>query len=70
MTRIPVSSSNIKSVGYDPVKKTLQVEFQSGAVHSYADVPANLYSHLLAAPSVGHFFHANIRDRFPSAHVN
>lgn len=66
MDRAPVSSSNIKSVGYDG--STLEVEFSSG-VYQYAGVPAETYTQLLAAESAGKFFAANIRGKFDSKKV-
>jgi hypothetical protein len=53
MDRQPVKSTNVKSVGYDAEKNVLEVEFKSGGVYQYADVPPIMYSNLLAAPSIG-----------------
>lgn len=61
MERIPVKSSNIISVGYDPSAKTLEIEFNSG-VYQYFQVPQSVADELLAAPSVGKYFHANIKN--------
>jgi KTSC domain len=33
MERQPVSSSNLKSVGYDPRSRTLEIEFHNGGVY-------------------------------------
>ena len=59
--RKPVRSSNIKSVGHDAKSGTLQVEFHSGQVWNY---PADAAQHqaMIGAPSVGTYFHQNIRD--------
>ena len=64
MNRKPVDSSNIKAVGYDPESKTLEVEFQSGAVHAYEGVPADKHAAFIKAKSAGGFFHTHIRGRF------
>jgi hypothetical protein len=64
MERIPVSSSNIASVGYEPDTSTLQVEFNNGTIYDYYDVPEDTYTALIGAGSVGSFFHANIRNTF------
>lgn len=69
MTRKPVKSSNLKSVGYDPTSKTLEVEFQGGAVHQYAGVPPEKHAALMKAKSVGSHFHKHIRDRHKSKAV-
>ena len=46
MDRTPVSSSNLASVGYDPSTKTLEIEFNDGAVYQYDDVPESEYTGL------------------------
>jgi len=62
--RQPVSSSNLKSVGYDRVTQTLEIEFQSGAVYEYYNVPVGVYAGLMQASSHGQYFHQNIRNRY------
>lgn len=37
--RTSVDSSNITSAGYDPQQRTMHVEFNSGKVYEYRDVP-------------------------------
>ncbi|OOV12303.1 KTSC domain-containing protein, partial [Deinococcus sp. LM3] len=36
MHHVPVSSSNLASVGYDALTQTLEVAFQNGSLYSYA----------------------------------
>ena len=43
MERQYVSSSNIASIGYDPDNLVLEIEFLSGAVYQYYDVPQSVY---------------------------
>lgn len=62
MERITVSSSKIRSIGYDPAEQVLEVEFLSGAVYSYAGVPERLYEELRQAPSLGKYFGTHVRD--------
>ena len=61
MHRVSVSSSNLRSVGYDPVTLTLEVEFLDGSVYNYANVPAAVYSGLMSAASHGSYFDAVIK---------
>ncbi|GAA3032050.1 hypothetical protein GCM10020229_49360 [Kitasatospora albolonga] len=63
MERLPVESSCLSSVGHRGT--TLELEFHGGSVYAYADVPEAEYRALLAAPSLGRYFHAHIRDRYP-----
>ncbi|MEK7651401.1 MAG: KTSC domain-containing protein [Patescibacteria group bacterium] len=60
MQRTPVSSTNISSIGYDPQSATLEVEFTSGDVYQYFNVPERLYDGLLKAASPGQFLNINI----------
>ncbi len=65
MQRVPVSSSNLRSIGYDPITYTLEIEFHSGGIYQYTNVPQTIYQQLMAAPSLGKYFHANIRNMYP-----
>ena len=62
--RKPVESSVLAAVGYDAGKRLLEIEFHSGAIYRYLEVPEEIHRRLLAAESKGHFFGANIRDKF------
>ena len=64
MEREQVKSSNIKSVGYDPALQLLEIEFQDGSVYQYNDVPRRVRDELMTAPSLGSYFHANIRGGY------
>lgn len=64
MRRAPITSSMMASAGYDEATGVLEIEFLTGAVYQYVDVPSHLYRSLLDAPSQGRFFHGSIRDAF------
>ncbi len=64
MERTPVKSSSIRSVGYDPETRMLEVEFASGAVYQHQDVPPELHKGLTDAESPGRFYQQNLRGRF------
>lgn len=61
MNREHVESSNIESVGYDVESRELEVEFKTGAVYSYSDVPPEVAEGLLNAESVGRYFAAHVK---------
>lgn len=61
MYRTAVPSSNIRSIGYDRQSATLEVEFTSGDVYQYFDVPEHLYRGLMNASSRGQFLNDNIK---------
>lgn len=65
MNRQAVTSSNLRSVGYDPVTHTLEIEFHGGPVYQYSNVPESVYGGLMAAASHGSYFHEHIRDQYP-----
>ncbi|MDI9239743.1 KTSC domain-containing protein [Lysobacter sp. LF1] len=62
MDREPVQSQALVSVGYDPDRRMLEVEFEGGAVYRYYDIPPELHAGLMAAPSRGEFFATHIRN--------
>jgi hypothetical protein len=61
MNRVPVSSSNLASVGFDAEKKTLEIEFKNGSIFQYYNVPEKIYSGILSATSHGRYFDAYIK---------
>ena len=69
MTRTPVSSSNVSSVGYDEKKRVLEIEFTNKQVYQYQDVSPVSHKALLAAPSKGQYVHMNIRGKYAFARV-
>lgn len=64
MERTPVTSSNISSIGYDENSSTLEVEFLSGTVYQYFDVPLTVYQGIMSAGSVGQYFAQHIKGYF------
>jgi hypothetical protein len=69
MNRIPVTSSTISSVYYDPRTQTLEVEFHSGAVYQYFDVPQSVYDAFMSAESKGVFLNSNIKGVYRFARL-
>ena len=61
MNRTPVTSSNIRSIGYDAQLAVLEVEFTTGDVCQYFDVPEYLYHELMNASSLGQFLNEYIK---------
>jgi lysyl-tRNA synthetase len=58
------TSNVIKSFDYDENTQTLRVEFNSGSVYKYHDVPESVYQALKIAPSVGQYFNTHIREKY------
>jgi hypothetical protein len=64
MQRQAVESTTMRSVGYDRTEQVLEVEFQSGGVYQYLDVPSAIYKELSDAESKGQYFNSEIRDTY------
>ncbi|MFM1683382.1 KTSC domain-containing protein [Aeromonas salmonicida] len=61
MKMVPVSSSNLRAVGYDSTSQTLHVAFHSSGVYEYSGVPALVHAGLMSAESHGSYFDAHIK---------
>jgi hypothetical protein len=61
---VAVDSTLLRSVSYDMGLSILEVEFRDGALYHYFDVPATIYTDLLAADSKGSYFNRFVRSRF------
>ena len=76
MDRIPVKSSNIKAIGWEPETKELEVEFlphkdgEPGRCYRYQNVEYEQYRDFLNAESVGHHFAVNIRACFEGRRID
>lgn len=70
MTRQPVRSSNIASIGYEPSSQTLEIEFHSRTVYQYYMVTQKLYEDFMRASSHGTFFHEHIKGRYGDKKVS
>jgi hypothetical protein len=74
MIREPVTSSNVASIGWEPMEEdqdvgTLEVEFHKGGVYQYANVPRHLFEQFLGARSPGKFLGASIAGQFDHERV-
>ncbi len=69
MRRTLVTSTSVVSVGYDPLRASLEIEFHGGGVYRYANVPAAAYRLLLQAESIGDYVNTVIKPRFDAVRV-
>jgi hypothetical protein len=76
VNRLPVVSTNLKSVGWEKINEigVLEVEFQSGEVYRYSDVLKQHYDALITLShtggSVGGYFNAYIKLEHRVERVN
>lgn len=69
MRKDRVKSSVIRAVGYDARSRELEVEFHSGRVYRYFEVPRSVYQHLLTADSVGKYFNDVVKPNHRGARL-
>lgn len=62
MQRVPVSSSNLASVGYVASQQVLEIEFLNRRIYQYFGVPIQIYTGLMNASSHGSYFNSMIKD--------
>jgi hypothetical protein len=63
ISRAPVESSCIASVGYAEARGILEVEFRSGAIYRYLRVLPEIHIALLESPSKGAYLNRHIKSR-------
>lgn len=64
LTRKPVHSSSIRSIGYDPDNEILEIELRNGGIYQYFKVPAAKYDDLTKASSIGRYYTVYIKNAF------
>lgn len=69
MDRRKVSSSSIRSVGYDERNRVLEVEFSDGRVNQYSGVSGEVHRRLMSAPSIVSYFRDNVEEAFTAKRV-
>lgn len=62
MKRINVTSSSIKSIGYDSQSCILEIEFSRGVIYQYRNVPSLHVIRLIFADSIGKYFDVHIKN--------
>ena len=64
MERQSVTSTDIRSIGYDTDMDTLEIEFHSGEIYHYFNVPEMVRAVLMGASSKGRYLNSYIKDRY------
>lgn len=65
MELVPVDSSMVYAVAYDPATQELLVIFTSGKTYIYEGVPRKAYEGLMSADSKGSYMGSFIIDVYP-----
>ena len=70
MERQPIAdSTSVKSMGYDRTARVLEVEYASGRIYDYENVPLEVIVALSEAESVGSFLAKNIKFKYEYTEV-
>ena len=69
MDRKKVSSSSIRSVGYNERNRVLEVEFSAGRITQFSGVSAEVHRRLMSAPSIVSYFRDNVEESFAATRV-
>ncbi len=69
MERKRVSSSKVRSIGYDERQQLLEVEFTNGQVWQYARVSPEVHRRFMAAPNPTTFYDDRIADEYSGKRV-
>jgi hypothetical protein len=69
MERQPCSSSTIAAIGYDAESRILEIEFRTGVVYNYLEVPPEIHAALIEAESCGRYLNANVKPHYQYVRV-
>lgn len=64
MQRTSLASTAIRSAGYDATTSELELEFKSGRIYRYSDVPPGVYDFLLRTKEKGSYVNRMITGRY------
>ena len=64
MERRKVSSSGIRSVGYDASAQILEVELSDGSIWQYSKISGEVHRRFIAAPSMVSYYRDNIEEAY------
>jgi hypothetical protein len=70
MERKTVRSSNIKSIGYNEITRSLEVEFNNGTIYEYYKVPKEVHDLLMTSASHGKYLNQYIKKKYAFKRVN
>ncbi len=59
---MPIQSTNLHALGYDPESRELQIQFNNGDVYSYQNVDGDLYNRMITGDA-GRIFSSEIKPQ-------
>jgi KTSC domain len=70
MDMVPVSSSQIAAVGYDPETMVAEVQFSNGSVYRYEGVPLGVTDEIIKSESPGRQFSASLKFGYTYSRIS
>jgi len=64
MDMIPVRSSAIFAIGYDPTSGRMKIRFNQGHTYDFCRVPEHVFEAFLNSSSKGRYYDLHIKDRY------
>jgi hypothetical protein len=64
MNRVPLESTAVRSAGYDEASFTLEIEFNSGRIYQYDNVPVSVFEWLVRTSNKGSYVARMINPRY------
>jgi hypothetical protein len=62
---LPVDSTMVSAVGYDPASQTLHVQYHGGRTYQHPGVPPAKWEALQASPSKGKYLNTQVKPVHP-----
>jgi hypothetical protein len=66
MERKVIRRGGIRSAGYDPARRELEVEFDSGSTVRHTGVGAEIARRFLSSAAPASYYRDNIEEEFPA----
>jgi hypothetical protein len=64
MEMIPIRSTAIRAVGYEPTTQRMKIAFVEGHTYDFCRVPEHIFIGLLRSGSKGRYYNDHIKDRY------
>jgi hypothetical protein len=61
LKRVPVQSRILKTVAYDESLHVMEVEYHTGSIYRYYDIPLEVYKAMFSEHSPGSFWNAYLK---------
>jgi len=69
MNRTAITANGIAQVGYEQGSEILEIEFTSGKVFQFFNVPEKMFNQFMNTPQKEFYYERNIYERFPYKRV-